>query len=95
MLSGCVWAFETGTDNEELLQSQFYVGSKHKRVRGEVYYELLDEFISAAKRRYASVVPSSYIATSPNKTNNRISVSRGGALLNALHAWVRNTCLGG
>lgn len=48
LLCACVNA---GTDNEELLQSQFYVGSKHKRVRGEVYYELLDEFISAAKRR--------------------------------------------
>ncbi len=45
------WECATGTDNEELLQSQFYVGSKHKRVRGDVYYELLDEFISAAKRR--------------------------------------------
>lgn len=49
---GLLWAcVNVGTDNEELLQSQFYVGSKHKRVRGEVYYELLDEFISAAKRR--------------------------------------------
>lgn len=63
----CIWSLKswhhkhetvrgmcTGTDNEELLQSQFYVGSKHKRVRGEVYYELLDEFISAAKRRYCA-----------------------------------------
>jgi len=40
-----------GTDNQELLQSPFYVGSKHERVRGEAYNELLDEFISAAKRR--------------------------------------------
>lgn len=42
----------TGTDNEELLQSQFYVGSKHKRIRGDAYYELLDEFISAVQRRW-------------------------------------------
>ncbi|EIE23960.1 NADP-dependent malic enzyme [Coccomyxa subellipsoidea C-169] len=47
---------DAGTDNEELLQSQFYVGSKHKRVRGDVYYELLDEFISAAKRRFGNTV---------------------------------------
>ena len=40
-----------GTDNKELLQSQFYVGSKHERVRGDAYYELLDEFITAAQRR--------------------------------------------
>ena len=41
-----------GTDNKELLQSQFYVGSKHERIRGDAYYELLDEFITAAQRRY-------------------------------------------
>ena len=43
----------TGTDNEELLASQFYVGSRHARVRGEAYYELLDEFITSAQRRCA------------------------------------------
>jgi malate dehydrogenase (oxaloacetate-decarboxylating)(NADP+) len=47
-------AANAGTDNEELLQSQFYVGSKHRRVRGEAYYELLDEFISAVQRRCAT-----------------------------------------
>lgn len=27
----------TGTDNEELLGSPFYVGARHRRVRGEDY----------------------------------------------------------
>ena len=47
----------TGTDNDELLESQFYVGCKHRRIRGDAYYELLDEFISAAKRRWDLVTP--------------------------------------
>ena len=42
-----------GTDNKELVQSQYYVGCKHERVRGDAYYELLDEFITAAQRRCA------------------------------------------
>ena len=40
-----------GTNNEELLRSPFYVGCKHQRVRGDAYYELIDELMSAVKRR--------------------------------------------
>lgn len=29
-----------GTDNEELLKSPFYVGVRHRRVRGDAYYEV-------------------------------------------------------
>ena len=46
-----------GTDNKELVQSQYYVGCKHERVRGDAYYELLDEFITAAQRRCAGSKP--------------------------------------
>ncbi|KAJ9522669.1 hypothetical protein QJQ45_019748 [Haematococcus lacustris] len=45
---------DTGTDNEELLESPFYVGSRHRRIRGDPYYELLDEFLVAIKRRYGN-----------------------------------------
>ena len=51
-----------GTDNKELVQSQYYVGCKHERVRGDAYYELLDEFITAAQRRYAGSKPSHTIS---------------------------------
>ena len=43
----------TGTNNQELLKSPFYVGVKHQRVRGDAYYELIDELMSAVKRRRA------------------------------------------
>lgn len=45
---------DVGTDNEELLRSPFYVGVRHKRVRGDAYYELMDEFLSAVRRRYGN-----------------------------------------
>ncbi|GMH44761.1 hypothetical protein BSKO_12713 [Bryopsis sp. KO-2023] len=47
---------DVGTDNQDLLQSPFYVGSKHRRVRGEAYAALLDEFLMAVKRRFGNSV---------------------------------------
>jgi hypothetical protein len=31
---------DVGTDNEELLQSPLYVGVRHRRVRGDAYYQV-------------------------------------------------------
>ncbi|KAL4457781.1 hypothetical protein ABPG75_012646 [Micractinium tetrahymenae] len=47
---------DAGTDNESLLQDPIYVGTKHRRVRGDAYYELVDEFLTAVRRRYGSAV---------------------------------------
>ncbi|KAK9818384.1 hypothetical protein WJX72_011776 [[Myrmecia] bisecta] len=47
---------DAGTDNEMLLNSQFYVGGKHKRVRGDEYLELVDEFLTAARRRFGNAI---------------------------------------
>ena len=47
---------DAGTDNEALLDDPFYIGLRHKRVRGELYDELLDELVQAAKRRWGSTV---------------------------------------
>ncbi|GIL57212.1 hypothetical protein Vafri_12415 [Volvox africanus] len=47
---------DVGTDNEELLRSPFYVGVRHRRVRGDPYYELMDEFLTAVKRRFGNTV---------------------------------------
>lgn len=41
-------AITTGTDNEELLGSPFYVGARHRRVRGEDYRDLLEETLEAS-----------------------------------------------
>jgi malate dehydrogenase (oxaloacetate-decarboxylating)(NADP+) len=49
-------SIDAGTDNEALLQDPFYIGLRHRRVRGEAYDELIDEFIQAAKRRWGNTV---------------------------------------
>jgi len=43
---------DVGTDNEELLDSQNYIGLKHKRVRGPRYDELIAEFVQAVILRF-------------------------------------------
>ncbi|KAI7806226.1 putative cytosolic malic enzyme 1 [Triplophysa rosa] len=43
---------DVGTDNEELLKDPLYIGFRHKRVRGQAYDELLDEFMKAVTDRY-------------------------------------------
>ncbi|XP_077577766.1 NADP-dependent malic enzyme [Stigmatopora nigra] len=43
---------DVGTDNETLLQDPLYIGNRHKRVRGQEYDDLLDEFMKAVSDRY-------------------------------------------
>ncbi|KAI8472774.1 MAG: NADP-dependent malic enzyme [Monoraphidium minutum] len=45
---------DVGTDNEGLLTSPLYVGVRHRRVKGDAYYQLLDEFLTAVRRRYGN-----------------------------------------
>ena len=48
---------DTGTDNEELLNDELYLGLKHKRVRGKEYDDFVDTFVKAARKLY----PHAYI----------------------------------
>lgn len=43
---------DVGTDTEVLLKDPLYIGLRHKRVRGQAYDDLLDEFMKAVSDRY-------------------------------------------
>ncbi|KAJ0065860.1 hypothetical protein NL108_000094 [Boleophthalmus pectinirostris] len=43
---------DVGTDNEALLKDPLYIGLRHRRVRGQAYDDLLDEFMKAVSDRY-------------------------------------------
>lgn len=45
-------SLDVGTDNPDLLNDPLYVGWRQPRLRGEPYYELLDEFVDAVHRRF-------------------------------------------
>jgi malate dehydrogenase (oxaloacetate-decarboxylating)(NADP+) len=47
---------DVGTDNESLRNDRFYVGLRQKRVRGEAYDALVDEFLMAAQEVFPGVV---------------------------------------
>ncbi|MGE0325173.1 MAG: NAD-dependent malic enzyme [Polyangiaceae bacterium] len=45
-------SLDVGTDNEELLNNELYVGWRHPRLRGQRYYELVEEFVDAVMTRF-------------------------------------------
>uniref|UniRef100_A0A6N2KNK5 Malic enzyme n=1 Tax=Salix viminalis TaxID=40686 RepID=A0A6N2KNK5_SALVM len=47
---------DVGTNNEELLNDEFYIGLKQRRATGQEYYELLHEFMRAVKQNYGEKV---------------------------------------
>jgi malate dehydrogenase (oxaloacetate-decarboxylating)(NADP+) len=47
---------DVGTDNLELLADPLYIGLHQRRVRGEAYDALVDEFINAARELFPGVV---------------------------------------
>ncbi|XP_057773137.1 NADP-dependent malic enzyme, chloroplastic-like [Salvia miltiorrhiza] len=47
---------DVGTNNEQLLNDEFYIGLRRKRATGQEYAELLHEFMSAVKQIYGEKV---------------------------------------
>jgi len=47
---------DVGTDNEELLNDPLYLGLTHRRVHGDEFYEIVDEFVQAATTRWPNVL---------------------------------------
>ncbi len=47
---------DVGTNNEELLKDPYYVGLRRKRLTGAAYDNLVDEFITAARKTFPGVL---------------------------------------
>jgi malate dehydrogenase (oxaloacetate-decarboxylating)(NADP+) len=47
---------DVGTDNDELLSDPLYLGITHRRVHGEEFYQIVDEFVQAATDRWPNVL---------------------------------------
>ena len=49
-------SLDVGTDNQDLLEDDLYAGWQEPRLRGEPYYELVDEFVDAVQRRFPDAI---------------------------------------
>lgn len=49
-------SLDVGTDNEHLLNSASYIGRRHRRIRGQQYLELLDEFVRAVSEVFPAAL---------------------------------------
>ncbi|KRO04083.1 malate dehydrogenase [Levilactobacillus paucivorans] len=45
-------SIDAGTNNQTLLDDQLYLGNHHKRVYGDVYYDVIDRFVNAEQKLF-------------------------------------------
>lgn len=49
-------SLDVGTDNEELINDPNYLGWRHKRLRGEEYYDFIEKFVVAFKKNFPNAL---------------------------------------
>src|SRR5262245_31295224 len=47
---------DVGTNNEQLLKDELYLGYPHKRLEGKAYFDLVEEFVTAVQSRYPNAL---------------------------------------
>ena len=68
---------DVGTDNEELLKDKFYLGLRHKRISGDEYDSLMDEFMEAVRKRFGPRVCIQFENISESNEQNVVNRYRG------------------
>jgi malate dehydrogenase (oxaloacetate-decarboxylating) len=47
---------DVGTNNQERLNDPLYIGWRHERISGDDYFEFVDQFVQAVKRKWPNVL---------------------------------------
>jgi len=47
---------DVGTNNEALLNNEFYLGIQQRRLTGDAYFDIVEEFMTAVKQRWPNVL---------------------------------------
>jgi malate dehydrogenase (oxaloacetate-decarboxylating) len=47
---------DVGTNNRERLKDPLYIGWRHERISGDAYFEFVDQFVQAVKRKWPRVL---------------------------------------
>lgn len=49
-------SLDAGTNNPKLLNDPLYLGEKHERIYGEKYHQMVDKFVTAARKLFPNVL---------------------------------------
>ncbi|WP_429972957.1 malolactic enzyme [Enterococcus sp. AZ163] len=49
-------SIDAGTNNQELINDPLYLGNRHERVRGDRYYDFIDQFVNATQELFPKVL---------------------------------------